>query len=590
MGDLGDFNPIRFEEGGMVIDIPTLNLDSLKKPEATITPLYPDHIPTLETPNLHPHHDKHLPRGIEETPEEQRRHWFVGSIDQGTTSSRFLIFNGEGDPVASHQLEFENLYPKSGWHEHEPLELLASVEECIDEAMRKFVDQGYRKSDIRSIGITNQRETTVVWDNNTGEPLYNAIVWPDTRTKDLVRDLKSRDQADTLTDLCGLPLSTYPSSVKLMWLIENVEAVKQAYEEGRLAFGTVDSWLIYKLNGGAKAAKPIHVTDSTNASRTMFMNLHTLQYDDNLLKFFGIDRSKIHLPKIVPSSDPCCFGKIAKGALSGVQIAGCLGDQSSALVGQCGFSPGQAKNTYGTGCFLLYNVGTKPVISKYGLLATVAYDFGGGRKPVYALEGSIAVAGSGVKFLMNNLGFVDKSSAITELAESVEDNGGVVFVTAFSGLFAPYWIDDAKGTIFGITQHTQKGHIARATLEATCFQTKAILDAMEKDSNAKLESLAVDGGLSNSDLCMQTQADITGIPVDRPGMRETTALGAAIAAGLATGVWKELNDLKDVNQAGRKVFKPNMERKQAEKLFKKWEQAVEMSRGWVNEVADGEEE
>ncbi|KAK0672045.1 FGGY family of carbohydrate kinase [Cercophora samala] len=590
MGDLGDFNPIRFEGGGMVIDIPTLNLDSLKKPEATVTPLYPDHIPTLETPNFHPHHDKHLPRGIEETPEEQRRHWFVGSIDQGTTSSRFLIFNGEGDPVASHQIEFENLYPKSGWHEHEPLELLASVEECIDEAMRKFVDLGYRKSDIRSIGITNQRETTVVWDNNTGEPLYNAIVWPDTRTKDLVRDLKSRDQADTLTDLCGLPLSTYPSSVKLMWLIENVDVVKQAYEEGRLAFGTVDSWLIYKLNGGAKAAKPIHVTDSTNASRTMFMNLHTLQYDDNLLKFFGIDRNKIHLPKIVPSSDPCCFGKIAKGALSGVRIAGCLGDQSSALVGQCGFSPGQAKNTYGTGCFLLYNVGTKPVISQYGLLATVAYDFGGGRKPVYALEGSIAVAGSGVKFLMNNLGFVDKSSAITELAESVEDNGGVVFVTAFSGLFAPYWIDDAKGTLFGITQHTQKGHIARATLEATCFQTKAILDAMEKDSKAKLESLAVDGGLSNSDLCMQTQADITGIPVDRPGMRETTALGAAIAAGLATGVWKELNDLKDVNQVGRKVFKPKMERKQAEKLFKKWEQAVEMSRGWVNEVADEEEE
>ncbi|KAK4200846.1 FGGY family of carbohydrate kinase [Triangularia verruculosa] len=589
MGDLGNFNPIRFEQG-MVIDIPTLNLDSLKKPEATITPLYPDHIPTLETPNQHPHHTKHLPRGIDETPEEQRRHWFVGSIDQGTTSSRFLIFNGEGDPVASHQLEFENLYPKSGWHEHEPLELLASVEECIDEAMRKFVDLGYRKSDIRSIGITNQRETTVVWDNITGEPLYNAIVWPDTRTKDLVRDLKSRDQADTLTDLCGLPLSTYPSSVKLMWLIENVDAVKQAYEEGRLAFGTVDSWLIYKLNGGAKAEKPVHVTDSTNASRTMFMNLHTLQYDDNLLKFFGIDRNKIHLPKIVPSSDPCCFGKIAKGALSGVRIAGCLGDQSSALVGQCGFSPGQAKNTYGTGCFLLYNVGTKPVISKYGLLATVAYDFGGGRKPVYALEGSIAVAGSGVKFLMNNLGFVDKSSAITDLAESVDDNGGVVFVTAFSGLFAPYWIDDAKGTLFGITQHTQKGHIARATLEATCFQTKAILDAMEKDSNAKLESLAVDGGLSNSDLCMQTQADITGIPVDRPRMRETTALGAAIAAGLATGVWKELNDLKDVNRAGRKVFKPKMERKQAKKLIKKWEQAVEMSRGWVNEAADGEEE
>jgi glycerol kinase len=422
-----------------------------------------------------------------------------------------------------------------------------------------------------------------VWDRFTGEPLHNAIVWPDTRTGALVRELKSRDGSESLMDLCGLPLSTYPSSVKLLWLLRNVDSVKQAYEEGRLAFGTVDSWLIYKLNGGAKAEKPVHVTDSTNASRTMFVNLRTLQYDDKLLGFFGIDKSKIQLPKIVPSSDPECFGKIASGPLINVPIAGCLGDQSSALVGQCGFSPGQAKNTYGTGCFLLYNVGTEPVISKYGLLATVAYDFGGGQKPVYALEGSIAVAGSGVKFLMNNLGFVDESSEITSLAESVPDNGGVVFVTAFSGLFAPYWIDDAKGTLFGITHHTNKGHIARATLEATCYQTRAILDAMEKDSQHKLESLAVDGGLSNSDLCMQTQADITGIPVDRPAMRETTALGAAIAAGLATGVWRTLEDLKEVNRSGRKIFQPQMEKAKAEGMFKRWEKAVEMSKGWVQE-------
>jgi glycerol kinase len=309
------------------------------------------------------------------------------------------------------------------------------------------VDLGYDKSDIRSIGITNQRETTVVWDSNTGEPLCNAVVWPDTRTKGLVRELKAREDSDSLMELCGLPLSTYPSSVKLLWLIQNVDAVKQAYEEGRLAFGTVDSWLIYKLNGGAQAQNPVHVTDSTNASRTMFMNLRTMQYDDKLLGFFGIDKSKVKLPKIVPSSDPECFGKVVKGPLVNVPIAGCLGDQSSALVGQCGFNAGQAKNTYGTGCFLLYNVGNEPVISKYGLLATVAYDFGGGRKPVYALEGSIAVAGSGVKYLMNNLGFVNESSEITSLAESVPDNGGVVFVTAFSGLFAPYWIDDAKGTL-----------------------------------------------------------------------------------------------------------------------------------------------
>ncbi|KAK4232466.1 FGGY family of carbohydrate kinases, C-terminal domain-containing protein [Podospora fimiseda] len=584
MGDIGEFDPARFEEA-IAIEV-GLKLDDLKSPTTLIQPYIPDDLDNLV--NLHPRHEDHLPVGIQETEEEQQHHWFVGSIDQGTTSSRFLIFNGEGDPVASHQIEFENLYPKSGWHEHEPLELLNSVEQCIDGAMKKFADLGYSKDNIRSIGITNQRETTVVWDSNTGEPLYNAIVWPDTRTTALVRDLKSRPEADSLTELCGLPLSTYPSSVKLLWLIENVEAVKQAYEERRLAFGTVDSWLIYRLNGGAKAKKPIHVTDSTNASRTMFMNLRTLQYDNHLLKFFGIDRTKVQLPQIVPSSDPECFGKVSYGSLSGVPIAGCLGDQSSALVGQCGFSPGQAKNTYGTGCFLLYNVGTEPVISKYGLLATVAYDFGHGRKPVYALEGSIAVAGSGVKFLMKNLGFIQESSEITDLAESVPDNGGVVFVTAFSGLFAPYWIDDAKGTLFGITQHTQKGHIARATLEATCYQTKAILDAMEKDSNHKLESLAVDGGLSNSDLCMQTQADITGIPVDRPRMRETTALGAAIAAGLATGVWKELNDLKEVNQVGRKVFRPQMERKEAKRLFRKWEQAVEMSKGWL--LRDGEEE
>ncbi|KAK1767696.1 glycerol kinase 1 [Phialemonium atrogriseum] len=525
---------------------------------------------------------EHLPPGIMETKEEVEHQWFVGSIDQGTTSTRFLIFNGKGDPVADHQMEFENMYPESGWHEHDPLELLSSVEECIDNSMRQFEKQGYTKANIRSIGITNQRETTVVWDKNTGEPLYNAIVWPDTRTKNLVRELRNRDSSEELLPLCGLPLSTYPSSVKLLWLLQNVDAVKKAYDESRLAFGTVDSWLIFKLNGGVKAEKPVHVTDSTNASRTMFMNLRTLKYDDRLLKFFGLDREKISLPQIVPSSDPDVFGKVTYGALEGISIAGCLGDQSSALVGQCGFSPGQAKNTYGTGCFLLYNVGDEPVISKSGLLATIAYDFGKGKKPVYALEGSIAVAGSGVKFLMNNLGFVNESSKITELAESVKDNGGVFFVTAFSGLFAPYWIDDAKGTLFGITQHTTKGHIARATLEATCYQTKAILDAMEQDSGHKLESLAVDGGMSNSDLCMQTQADISGIPVDRPGMRETTALGAAIAAGLATGVWNELEDLKNVNQEGRRVFQPDMPRDKAEKLFKKWEQAVDMSRGWVN--------
>ncbi|KAI9744740.1 MAG: Glycerol kinase [Claussenomyces sp. TS43310] len=534
---------------------------------------------TSETEVVH----AHLPNGVRETDEERQKHWFIGSIDQGTTSSRFLIFNGEGVPVAGHQIEFEQIYPESGWHEHDPNEIVASVEECIEKATEKFLELGHKKSDIKAIGVTTQRETTVCWDTNTGEPVCNAIAWPDTRTMELVRELKDREGADEMLGICGLPLSTYPSSVKLLWLYRNNEAMRKAYDEGHISFGTIDSWLIYKLNGGKEAG--VHVTDTTNASRTMFMNLHTLQYDDKLLDFFEVDRKKMTLPKIVPSSCIESFGQLASGPLKGMKITGCLGDQSSALVGQCGFSPGQAKNTYGTGCFLLYNVGEKPVISKYGLLATVAYDFGKGRKPIYALEGSIAVAGSGVKFLMNNLGFIAHSSKVTALAETVEDNGGVVFVTAFSGLFAPYWIDDAKGTLFGITQHTQRGHIARATLEATCFQTKAILDAMEKDSGHKLEDLAVDGGMSNSDLCMQTQADIIGIPVDRPMMRETTALGAAIAAGFAVGVWNDFEDLKEINTEDRVIFEPQIPKEKSDRMFKKWEQAVEMSKGWskVNE-------
>jgi len=387
------------------------------------------------------------------------------------------------------------------WHEHDPHELITSVERCIEEATNLFVESGHSVSDISAIGITNQRETTLVWDSHTGEPLHNAIAWPDTRSQPIVRELRQRKGADGLQGICGLPLSTYPSSVKLLWLLRNSAKVRDAYNDGRLAFGTVDTWLLYNLNGGKN--KNVFVTDATNASRTMFVNLHNLQYDETLLDFFQLDRKKIALPQIVPSSDPEAFGSMASGPLKGTRITGCLGDQSAALVGQCGFSPGMAKNTYGTGCFLLYNVGEKPVMSSHGLLATVAYDFGGKRKPVYALEGSIAVAGSAVKFLMHNLGFFEASHKISEVASTVEDNGGCVFVTAFSGLFAPYWIDDAKGTIFGITQHTERGHIARATLEATCFQTKAILDAMEKDSGHKLSELAVDGGMSNSDLCMQ---------------------------------------------------------------------------------------
>ncbi|WXC58949.1 hypothetical protein SNK03_004843, partial [Fusarium graminearum] len=307
-------------------------------------------------PELESDHEEQLPDGIQETEEERQKHWFVGSIDQGTTSTRFLIFNGHGEPVASHQMEFENLYPASGWHEHDPMTLLESAEICIEKATEKFCAQGHSIEEIRSIGITNQRETTVLWDNTTGEPLYNAVVWPDTRTSALVRDLKNKPGAEKLQEACGLPLSTYPSSVKLLWVLQNVESVREAYEDGRLSFGTVDSWLIYKLNGGqAREGGPIFVTDATNASRTMFMNLKTLDYDENLLKFFDVDRTKVSLPKIVPSSHPTAYGTLYKGPLKGIPIAGCLGDQSSALVGQCGFKPGQAKNTYGTGCFLLYN-------------------------------------------------------------------------------------------------------------------------------------------------------------------------------------------------------------------------------------------
>ena len=340
----------------------------------------------------------------------------------------------------------------------------------------------------------------MLWDSETGDLLHNAIAWPDTRTHAIVRELKDRKGADKLQDICGLPLSTYPSSVKLIWMLRNLDKVRKAYDEGRLAFGTIDTWLLFNLNGKERR---LHVTDVTNASRTMFVNLHRLEYDSTVLDFFELDPQKLKLPKIVPCSDPNAFGTMASGLLKGVKITGCLGDQSAALVGQLGFSPGMAKNTYGTGCFLLYNVGEKPVMSHHGLLATVGYHFGGQRKPVYALEGSIAVAGSAVQFLRNNFKFIEASPEINELAATVEDNGGCVFVTAFSGLFAPYWIDDAKGTIFGITQFTERGHIARATMEATCFQTKAILDAMEKDSGHKLAQLAVDGGMSNSDLCMQ---------------------------------------------------------------------------------------
>lgn len=403
------------------------------------------------------------------------------------------------------------------------------MERCIDGALQKLEAQGHSREQVATIGITNQRETTIVWDSKTGKALHNAIVWTDTRSQELIRGLKNRIGSREITERCGLPLSTYPSVGKLLWLLQNVAAVKEAYERQSLAFGTVDSWLVYKLNGGP--ARNIHVSDPTNASRTMFMNLRTLAYDEDLIDWFRLDRSRLQLPRIVRSADAKAYGSLVSTGLRGTIITGCLGDQSAALVGQKGFEPGHAKNTYGTGCFLLYNIGTEPVISSHGLLSTVAFDFGPERR-MYALEGSIAVAGSSVQFLVDNLGFIDQPSKLSALAETVEDNGGCTFVTAFSGLFAPYWIDDARGTIFGITAYTRPGHIARATLEATCFQTKAILDSMEKDSGQRLTELAVDGGMSNADLIMQVGHPPSSLPCPALPLFRNQA-GAGKMAGLS---------------------------------------------------------
>ncbi|CAG8463805.1 2628_t:CDS:2 [Ambispora gerdemannii] len=502
---------------------------------------------------------------------------FIGSIDQGTTSSRFLIFDDKGGLVSYHQEEYPQHYPKPGWVEHDPNDILDSVCICVSQTIRKFEELGHSVKDIKAIGITSQRETTLVWDRLTGKALYNAIVWCDTRTHDLVHQLNKISPlgADVLKETCGLPITTYFSALKLKWMLDNVPAVKEAYDKDNLLFGTVDSWLIWNLTGGIESG--LHLTDVTNASRTMFMDIKTLQWSDKTLEFFGIKRSV--LPKIVSSAE--IYGKIAGDyPLKGIPIAGNLGDQQAALVGQKCFKRGEAKNTYGTGCFMLFNTGHVPVITKCGLLTTVGYKFGN-QETVYALEGSIAVAGAAVKWVRDNLGIINETPEINDLAVQVEDSGDVYFVTAFSGLFAPYWRDDARGCIVGITQYTKKAHIARATLEASCFQTRAIIDAMNSESGVPLASLKVDGGLSNSDICMQIQADILGIEVNRPAMRETTALGAAIAAGYAVGVWKSLDELKKINAQGHTLFVPKVSVENREARYKQWQKAVEKSLDWV---------
>ena len=465
--------------------------------------------------------------------------------------------------------------------EHDPDEIMQSIFDCIEKGVAQFTEKGYKADQIKAVGLTNQRETTVVWDKTTGKSLHNAIVWSDTRTIKTVEKLNRLDGADKVHEICGLPLSTYFAAVKLTWLLEHVDAVKQAREAGNLCFGTIDSWVLYNLTGAQNGG--VHLTDASNASRTMLCNIKTLDYDDFLVKEFWKFEG-IHLPKVVSSSEIYC--EIPAGPLKGIPVSGILGDQSAALVGQQCFKPGEAKNTYGTGCFLLYNTGEEPVISKNGLLTTVGYKMGPKAKPIYALEGSIAVAGSAIKWTRDQLGLIDDAAEIGKLAAEVKDTGGVVFVTAFSGLFAPYWRDDARGSILGITAYTTKQHIARATIEATCFQTKAILDAMNKDSGKPLASLRVDGGMTNGDVCMQIQADILGLTVERPTMRESTALGSAIAAGIAVGIWKGIDDLKDVNTAGMSEFKPENDEADRVSRFKLWNKGVERAVGWLDVEED----
>ncbi|KAF5093479.1 hypothetical protein D0Z03_002397 [Geotrichum reessii] len=499
---------------------------------------------------------------------------YIGALDQGTTSTRFILFNTEGEIVSIHQKEFTQIYQKPGWVEHDPRELLESAQECMYEVGQKIKSLNIQPNQVKAIGITNQRETTCVWHKETGEPLSNAIVWSDARTSETVAKLKAKPGADKIHGLCGLPISTYFAAVKLRWLLDNEESVKTAYEEGNLCFGTVDSWLLWNLLGGLNGGR--HITDATNASRSMFMNIHTLKYDPELIEFFGVE--KAILPEIVSSSE--VYGRIGVGAFSGVPLSGCLGDQSAALVGQLGFQAGEAKNTYGTGCFLLYNTGNEPIISKNGLLTTIGFQFGN-NPPQYALEGSIAVAGSAIKWLRDNIQLIKTSEEISEFASKVEDSAGVVFVTALSGLFAPYWRDDARGTILGLTQYTRKEHLCRAALEAVCFQSKAILDAMEKDSGKPFKRLRVDGGVCNSDVAMQIQSDILGISVERPAMLETTALGAAIAAGFAVGVWKSFDELYQINSKNKTVFESRYSEEKRASEFKQWNRAIEKACGWI---------
>jgi len=493
---------------------------------------------------------------------------YVAAIDQGTTSTRCIVFDHEGRIRASHQLEHSQIYPQAGWVEHDPLEIWARTQDVVRGALDRA---GVTPADLAAVGITNQRETTLVWDRRTGKPYYNAIVWQDTRTDKLIAELGREGGQDRFRAQTGLPLATYFSGPKIRWILDNVQGVREAAERGDAIFGNVDTWVIWNLTGGASGG--VHVTDVTNASRTLLMNLRTLDWDDEILRVLGIPRSM--LPAIRPSSDPEFYGY----TLGKVPVCGDLGDQQAALVGQTCFRPGEAKNTYGTGCFMLMNTDTLAVPSKHGLLTTVAYKLGAA-PPVYALEGSIAITGALVQWLRDNLGFFEFSKHVEDYARSVADSGGIYFVPAFSGLFAPYWQADARGVIVGLTRFINKGHICRAALEATAYQTREVLDAMEQDSGVQLTSLKVDGGMVYNELLMQFQADILGVPVVRPVVAETTALGAAYAAGLAVGYWANLDDLRRNWQVGN-TWEPQMDEPARAALYRGWRKAVERSMHWL---------
>ena len=495
---------------------------------------------------------------------------YIGAIDQGTTSSRFIVFDRSGRIVSTAQREHEQIYPKPGWVEHDPEEIWRRTDGVIKEAMEA---RGLRPEDLAAIGITNQRETAVVWHKKSGKPVYNAIVWQDTRVASAVAEFAARGGQDRYRAQTGLPLAAYFSGLKIRWILESVAGARAQADAGDLLFGNIDTFLIWHLTGGSHSG--VHVTDLTNASRTQLMNLNTLQWDRDILKDFGIPIGM--LPKIVSSSE--VYGTAQLAAVAGVPIAGDLGDQQAALVGQACFKPGEAKNTYGTGCFMLMNTGEKAVFSNFGLLTTLAYKFGA--KPAcYALEGSIAITGALVQWLRDNLGLIEKSSDIEALARTVSDNGGVYFVPAFSGLYAPYWKDNARGVIAGLTRYTNKGHLARAVLEATAFQTREVVEAMEKDSGILLDVLRTDGGMVSNDLLMQFQADILDRPVVRPAVQETTALGAAYAAGLAVGFFAGFDDLR-ARWSVDHTWKPQMESALRQELYAFWKKAVTRSFDWL---------